>query len=86
MTAALRAANLIGNDDPDETDVKNITRAYVTDQLLWYPFGSQAFSKHLSDALQTLQSILLEPQLQKSTPINYRKRHCRCYSRRPNQA
>ncbi|MPC71384.1 hypothetical protein E2C01_065661 [Portunus trituberculatus] len=73
MTAALRAANLIGNDDPDETDVKNITCAYVTDQLLWYPFGSQAFSKHLSDALQTLQSILLEPQLHSPLPSTTEK-------------
>ena len=73
MTAALRAANLIGNDDPDETDVKNITRAYVTDQLLWYPFGSQAFTKHLSDALQTLQSILLEPQLHSPLPSTTEK-------------
>ena len=68
MTAAFRAAHLIAADDPNETGVKEITRKYVTDQLLWYPFGSQTFSKHLDDALQTIQTILLAPQLQNQLP------------------
>ena len=68
MTAALRAAKLISDNGPDETDVKNIARAYVTDQLLWYPFGSQTFSKHLSDALHTLRTILLDPQVNIALP------------------
>jgi hypothetical protein len=68
MVTAFRLATILHDNEPDHDDVKRIAKDYVLNQLLWYPFGSQTFSKHLTDTLQALRAILLDETINEVMP------------------